>query len=106
MDPLDAGKQTRKLSVEIKQGGYAVSMDAQKANAAAEVQMDALPIRPTRYAETAERLKTPRKIEVAGDVVGDSLFDGSEDIIIGTAVECMTTLEIDALMESAMALGG
>ncbi len=57
-------------------------------------------------ARAADKLAIARLIALTGDVAGDAYFDGSQDIQIGTAVDCLSTLEIDALMESAMAIGG
>lgn len=57
-------------------------------------------------ARAADKLAIARLIALTGDVAGDAYFDGSQDIQIGTTVDCLSTLEIDALMESAMAIGG
>ena len=57
-------------------------------------------------ADSARKLETPRQIALAGDVDGDAMFDGSENITIGTSVDCLTTTEIDAIMQTAMAIGG
>ena len=57
-------------------------------------------------ARAANKLAVARLIALTGDVAGGAYFDGSQDIQIGTVVDCMSTLEIDALMESAMAIGG
>lgn len=57
-------------------------------------------------ARAADKLATARQIALSGDVSGDAMFDGSKDIVIGTAVECLTTTEIDDLMAQSMAIGG
>lgn len=57
-------------------------------------------------ARAANKLATARQIALSGDVSGDAMFDGSEDVVIGTAVECLTTTEIDDLMAQSMAIGG
>lgn len=50
-------------------------------------------------AETAKRLKTPRTIAIGGEAVGETLFDGSEDITIYTAIERLTNEELEELLK-------
>lgn len=101
--PNEPNKQ---LSVAIEAQHKTLSLGIQRNEGSTEFNITPIPVRTTRHAETAERLATPRKIAVAGDVIGDSYFDGSEDVVIGTAVECLSTIEIDDLIASAMSIGG
>lgn len=96
----------KSLSVTIEPQYDELTLDVQRGTGSVNLTVESLPVQVSRHAETAERLETPRKIAVAGDVIGDTYFDGSEDVIIGTAVECLSTMEMDALIESAMMLGG
>lgn len=70
------------------------------------VNMSVLPVRTMGFARKADQLTTPRQISLDGDVLGDTLFDGTEDVVIGTAVVSLTTMEIDELMTQSMAIGG
>ena len=50
-------------------------------------------------AETAKRLKTPRAIALGGEATGETLFDGSEDVTIYTAIERLTNEELEELLK-------
>lgn len=49
--------------------------------------------------EAAERLVTPRLIEMRGDVAGAAEFDGSADAVVYTVIEAMTADEIRGIMD-------
>lgn len=49
--------------------------------------------------EVAERLRTPRAIELRGHVAGAAEFDGSEDAIIYTAVDTMSNEDLEVMLK-------
>ncbi|MEG1892073.1 MAG: hypothetical protein RSC91_13265 [Clostridia bacterium] len=51
------------------------------------------------FAQTAERLRTPREIRVEGDVQGGTMFDGSRNARIYATVETMTNEELEAMLQ-------
>lgn len=46
----------------------------------------------------ADKLKYPRAIRLAGDVTGETLFDGSEDVQIQTLVSTLTNEELEEML--------
>ena len=53
----------------------------------------------TRHALMADRLTTARNIRLTNEVLGQALFDGSEDIEIFTAVERITNSEMEEMLQ-------
>lgn len=52
-----------------------------------------------RHAITADRLTTARNIRLTNEVLGQALFDGSDDIEIYTAVERITNSEMEEMLK-------
>lgn len=52
-----------------------------------------------RHALMADRLTTARNIRLTNEVLGQALFDGSEDIEIYTAVERITNSEMEEMLQ-------
>lgn len=50
-------------------------------------------------AETAKRLKTPRTIAIGGEAIGETMFDGSEDVTIYTAIERLTNEDLEEMLQ-------
>ena len=48
--------------------------------------------------EAAERLVTPRAIELRGDALGQAAFDGTKDAVIYTAVEALNNTELEDML--------
>lgn len=48
---------------------------------------------------SADRLKTPRKIELSGDATGLGYFDGSADLGITVTINAITNLELEELLK-------
>lgn len=46
-----------------------------------------------------QKLVTPRKIELSGEVQGSVFFDGSQDVAIQTAVSRITNSEMEELLK-------
>lgn len=53
----------------------------------------------TGLSEAANRLYTPRRIEIAGDAQGETVFDGSRDVAIYTAVETIENTELEDMLK-------
>lgn len=51
-----------------------------------------------RHALMADRLTTARNIRLTNEVLGQALFDGSDDIEIYTAVERITNSEMEEML--------
>jgi len=52
-----------------------------------------------KRAETAQRLETPRKITLHGDVNGSAMFDGGNDLYIRTFINRIDDGEIDNIVD-------
>ena len=48
--------------------------------------------------EAAERLATPRAIELRGDALGQAAFDGTSDAVIYTSVEALNNTELEDML--------
>lgn len=89
----------KRVSVMVVGQHKNATVRAEPGSAQHTVHLAALPVRASRHAETADRLSTPRQIEITGEAAGEGLFDGSEDIEIYTAIERITNTELEAILQ-------
>lgn len=88
----------KSVGIEISGQQRTVSIRAPAQIGGHTVNVEALPVRSARHAETAERLATARQIAITGEAAGEGIFDGSEDIAIYTVIDRLTNSELEAIL--------
>ena len=89
-------RASRNVSASVKNAGVQVGALAQMGGA--QVALGVSGIKLAEEAKVAWKLKTPRKIIVSGEVDGEGLFDGSNDVDIYAVVDRITNTELEAML--------
>ena len=91
----------RKATVAaVRQIQRAAGIEVVDETAQGQVSIRATPVivRETNYAETAGRLANAVRISLAGEAIGDALFDGAEPVTIETTVSSLSNTQIEELL--------